>query len=60
LLAALAVSACTGQMDGKPRGAGGTTGDPDAAGLMPLRRLTAREYLNTVRDLLGDATPHSC
>ncbi len=23
---------------------------------MPLRRLTAREYLNTVRDLLGDTT----
>jgi hypothetical protein len=29
-------------------------GDPKAAGLMPLRRLTIREYDNTVRDLLGD------
>jgi hypothetical protein len=35
---------------------GGAPGDPNAAGLMPLRRLTAREYLNTVRDLLGDTT----
>jgi hypothetical protein len=32
----------------------GTKGDPTAAGLMPLRRLTIREYDNTVRDLLGD------
>jgi hypothetical protein len=32
----------------------GSTGDPNAAGLMPLRRLTIREYDNTVRDLLGD------
>jgi hypothetical protein len=30
--------------------------DPNAAGLMPLRRLTNREYNNTVRDLLGEAT----
>ncbi|HLZ07699.1 MAG TPA: DUF1587 domain-containing protein, partial [Chloroflexota bacterium] len=39
-------------------GAGGSsgTGDPNAAGPMPLRRLTNREYNNTVRDLLGDAT----
>jgi hypothetical protein len=28
--------------------------DPNAAGPMPLRRLTAREYNNTIRDLLGD------
>src|SRR5436190_11988548 len=34
----------------------GSTADPNAAGLMPLRRLTIREYDNTVRDLLGDAT----
>lgn len=27
--------------------------DPNAAGSMPLRRLTQREYNNTVRDLLG-------
>ena len=27
--------------------------DPNAAGPMPLRRLTQREYNNTVRDLLG-------
>jgi hypothetical protein len=31
-------------------------GDPNAAGPMPLRRLTNREYNNTVRDLLSDAT----
>jgi len=37
-------------------GTGGASADPNAAGLLPLRRLTAREYLNTVRDLLGDAT----
>jgi hypothetical protein len=45
-------------------GTGGTTstaipdkpGDPNAAGLMPLRRLTNREYNNTVRDLLGDTS----
>src|SRR5688572_12220247 len=38
-------------------GAGGVTptpGDPTAAGPMPLRRLTRREYNNTLRDLLGD------
>jgi hypothetical protein len=32
------------------------TGDPTAAGPMPLRRLTRREYNNTVRDLLGDTS----
>lgn len=32
------------------------TGDPAAAGPHPLRRLTAREYRNTIRDLLGDTT----
>jgi hypothetical protein len=30
--------------------------DPNAAGPMPMRRLTNREYNNTVRDLLGDAS----
>ena len=30
--------------------------DPNAAGLMPARRLTSREFLNTVRDLLNDTT----
>jgi hypothetical protein len=34
----------------------GGKADPNAAGLMPLRRLTIREYNNTVRDLLGDST----
>jgi hypothetical protein len=34
----------------------GTPADPLAAGPMPLRRLTHREYNNTVRDLLGDTT----
>jgi hypothetical protein len=33
-----------------------TPGDPLAAGPAPLRRLTRREYNNTVRDLLGDNT----
>jgi len=37
-------------------GAGNTPGDPQAAGALPLRRLTSREYLNTARDLLGDST----
>jgi hypothetical protein len=31
-------------------------GDPNAAGTLPLRRLTRREYNATVRDLLGDTT----
>jgi hypothetical protein len=53
---------CTGQIGaGGASGTGGTgastgTGDPAAAGLLPLRRLTSREYLNTVRDLLSDTT----
>ena len=34
----------------------GTVADPDAAGPMPLRRLTIREYDNTVHDLLGDGS----
>jgi hypothetical protein len=34
----------------------GAAGDPNAAGLRPLRRLTRREYNNTVRDLLGDTS----
>jgi Protein of unknown function (DUF1592)/Protein of unknown function (DUF1588)/Protein of unknown function (DUF1595)/Protein of unknown function (DUF1587)/Protein of unknown function (DUF1585) len=34
----------------------GTPADPQAAGPMPLRRLTHREYNNTVRDLLGNTT----
>jgi hypothetical protein len=37
---------------------GGTTSppDPNAAGLMPLTRLTRREYNNTVRDLFGNTS----
>jgi hypothetical protein len=34
----------------------GTPADPNAAGPMALRRLTNREYNNTVRDLLGVTT----
>jgi hypothetical protein len=30
--------------------------DPNAAGVMPMLRLTNREYNNTVRDLLGDTS----
>jgi Protein of unknown function (DUF1592)/Protein of unknown function (DUF1588)/Protein of unknown function (DUF1595)/Protein of unknown function (DUF1587)/Protein of unknown function (DUF1585) len=43
---------------GGPIGTGGAAvpGDPNAAGVMPLRRLTNREYNNTVHDLLGDTT----
>jgi hypothetical protein len=37
-------------------GAGVIPGDPTTAGPLPLRRLTAREYRNTVRDLLLDTT----
>jgi hypothetical protein len=39
-------------------GAGGSTAraDPNAAGLMPMLRLTNREYNNTVQDLLGDTS----
>jgi uncharacterized protein DUF1592/uncharacterized protein DUF1588/uncharacterized protein DUF1595/uncharacterized protein DUF1585/uncharacterized protein DUF1587 len=40
-------------------GTGGTSTtppDPNAAGVMAVRRLTSREYLNTVRDLLNDTT----
>ena len=59
---------CTGKIGagggsgtGASSGTGGTgastgTADPAAAGLLPLRRLTSREYLNTVRDLLSDTT----
>jgi len=62
VLGALAMAACNGQIAGSPAGTGGSTGaagDPKAAGVMPLRRLTAREYLNTARDLLGDSTLHA-
>ena len=49
----------TGVAGNPATGAGGTTvvpPDPSAAGPMPVRRLTAREYVNTVRDLLTDTT----
>ena len=42
-----------------PTGTGAVTvtpADPNAAGPMPIRRLTQREYNNTVRDLLNDST----
>ena len=39
-----------------PGGATLPPADPNAAGAMPLRRLTRREYNNTVRDLLDDAS----
>ncbi len=35
-------------------GVSSVPGDAQAAGLLPLRRLSAREYLNTLRDLLND------
>jgi len=47
-----------GSGSGSGSGAGaGNGGDPLAAGPMPVRRLTQREYENTVRDLLGAAFP---
>jgi hypothetical protein len=52
-------SSVTGVAGNPATGAGGTTvipPDPSAAGPMPVRRLTAREYVNTVRDLLADTT----
>ncbi|HVY41280.1 MAG TPA: DUF1592 domain-containing protein [Polyangia bacterium] len=65
-LAALLLAGCNGRIDDAAGGGTGATtgsagnsgapGDPKAAGVLPLRRLTAREYLNTARDLLGDTT----
>ena len=52
-------SSVTGVAGNPATGAGGTTvvpPDPSAAGPLPVRRLTAREYVNTVRDLLTDTT----
>jgi Protein of unknown function (DUF1592)/Protein of unknown function (DUF1588)/Protein of unknown function (DUF1595)/Protein of unknown function (DUF1585) len=55
----------TGSAGSLPSGTGGniSTGtggsapaDPNAAGLMPARRLSSREYLATIRDLLNDTT----
>jgi hypothetical protein len=40
--------------DGAPTpGVSNVPGDPNSAGLLPLRRLSAREYLNTLKDLLN-------
>ena len=41
---------------GAAGGGTGTASDPTSAGVRPLRLLSGREYLNTVRDLLGDTT----
>jgi hypothetical protein len=62
----------TGGTSGTQPGSGGDSGgtgiftppgttppapaDPNAAGTMPLTRMTRREYNNTVRDLLGDTS----
>jgi hypothetical protein len=45
-------------MPGKPgdQPSAARPGDPNTAGPMPLRRLTRREYNNTIRDLLGDTS----
>src|SRR5260370_7950615 len=61
--------ACTGTIDGSGGGDGmpgpgpgpgnggnGGPVDPNAAGPLPVQRLTNREYNNTVRDLLGDTS----
>jgi hypothetical protein len=39
-----------------PGGVALSPGDPTSAGAKPLRLLTRREYLNTVKDLLGDTS----
>jgi hypothetical protein len=50
-------AAGSGATTGVGTGTAGTTPiDPNAAGPMPMLRLTNREYNNTVRDLLGDTT----
>ncbi len=51
-------STATGGITGSTAGTGGNTvvADPNAAGVKPARLLSAREYVNTVRDLLGDTT----
>jgi len=41
---------------GSSGGATLSPGDPNAAGPRPLRLLTAREYMNTTKDLLGDGS----
>lgn len=66
------LSGCDGTINGAAPAADGALGpgagsggsvaspgpgsDPNAVGPRPLSRLTRREYNNTVRDLLGDAT----
>jgi hypothetical protein len=49
-------SGTAGTTGGGTGTAGSTPIDPNAAGPMPMLRLTNREYNNTVRDLLGDTT----
>ncbi|KYF78181.1 hypothetical protein BE20_25495 [Sorangium cellulosum] len=55
----------SGDAEGRPGGSAApdpsfdeTPADPTSAGVKVLRRLSGREYLNTVRDLLGDTTLH--
>jgi hypothetical protein len=48
-----------GALPGHGAGGGGSTGaagtaDPGAPGRTPMRRLTITEYVNTIRDLLGE------
>jgi hypothetical protein len=46
-----------GAFPGNGGGGGGSTGptaDPGAPGRTPMRRLTITEYVNTIRDLLGE------
>jgi len=47
-----------GGVSGGSGGSGGETpaGDPNAAGPMPLRHLTSREYRNTVQSLVNDGS----
>ena len=51
-----AVTGGAGSGAGAAGGAGVIAGDVASAGTRPLRLLTRREYLNTVRDLLGDTS----
>jgi hypothetical protein len=54
------ISGTAGSLGTGTAGGTGTGGsappDPNAAGVLQLRRLTSREYLATVRDLLGDTS----
>jgi len=55
-MGAMASTGTTASTSGSPGANASPPVDPNAAGPMPMLRLTNREYNNTVRDLLGDTT----